>query len=577
MNPSCTSGLRTATICRSLHSSPALILAASIAVLGCTKNEPPTNGAPSPGGGEPFPSCEDPTAAPGAFEDGLSGSGVDFVHGVDISFLLDPEDFTLPMAFTVGAGLVAADLDRDGSVDLVFAQTVGPNEIWWGRGDGSFEAGDPGDLALPDELSSAVSAADFDGDGDLDLAVVFLDGMTLLRLDEDRQFVDVTSETGVGGGLGWAGTPSWGDYDGDGDLDLYEGRHATAVYEDETIDAATDRLWRNENGTFTDRSGDLPFPDGLDGAWLHGVWEDLDLDGDLDLVQVNDFGDTSANSSLWANEGPGQEENWQWTDRIQESGLGLLVAPMGAAVRDFDGDEWPDLWFSDIGGMSLFRSTGPWSWVEAGAAWASTTSHVISDISWSVVDIDLAGDGLPAVLVTYGPLPAEPNDPGYDPDQPDRFFVQEQAPGEEPRFVDRGDQVFPSVQDGNSRGVGLADLNADGVPDLVIGHIGGPPSILLGRCTTANRLVLELQDLGTANRFGIGARVTVEAGGRVQTQTLRAGGRGTYSGSDPVLFFGLGDAEQVDRITVTWPDDGELQVLEQLCAHCKIVVERDAR
>lgn len=529
---------------------------------------------PPLGGGEPFPECSDSGSPSGQFIDGLASSGVSFVHSVDKLWPFEPNDFTTPLAFTIGAGVVSADLDRDGNVDLVFAQTVGPNEVWWGRGDGEFEAGDPGDLALEEEWSSSLSAADFDGDGDLDLAVAFLDGMALLRLDEQRQFVDVTDASGVDGGTGWAGTLSWGDYDHDGDLDLYEGRHSTAVYDPDIVEAAPDHFWENQAGLFTDAVSSFPFPNGQDGAWLHGVWQDFDLDGTLDLLQVNDFGQTSANTFLWSNEGPSEGNSWQWSDKAPDSGLGMLAFPMGAAVRDFDGDGWVDLWFSDIGKVSLFRSLGPWSWIESSLTWAGSSTHVLSDISWSVVDIDLGGNGRPSVLVTYGPLPSEEDDPGFDAHQPDRFFVQEQSLGEDIAFVDRSEQVFPATQDGNSRGVGLADLNSDGVPDLVIGHIGDPPSILLGRCNEAHRVVVDLDDPTTANRFGVGARVDVEADGKQQTQTVRAGGRGTYSGSDPVLFFGLGAATRIEQLTITWPDNGEVQVLENLCSHCRISVTR---
>jgi hypothetical protein len=524
---------------------------------------------------DPFPDCEAPATPTGGFDDGIDESGVEFVHQVDKSFLSDPEDFTMPLAFTVGAGVVAADLDRDGAVDLAFPQTVGANEVWWGIGDGTFTRGDPGGLALPEKLSTGMSAADYDGDGDLDLTVTFLNGTALIRLDSDRQFTDVTESVGIAGGTGWGGTPSWGDYNGDGYLDLYEGRHSTAVYEDDSVDPAADLLWSNEAGLFTLSSADRPGAGGPEGAWLHGVWEDLDADGDLDLLQVNDFGDVAANSAVWRNDQVGADGLWQWTDQASTGGVGVLRAPMGAAVRDFDGDGWADLWLSDIGGFNLYRSLGPFSWIEAGSVWAGSDPHSITDTSWSVVDIDIAGFGRPAVVVTYGPLPAEPGDPGHDPNQPDRFYVQEQAAGEQPRFVDRADTVFPSAEDGNSRGVGLGDLNNDGVPDLVIGHIAGPPSILIGRCTTARRLVVELRDLETANRFGVGARVTVEAGGLSQTQTVRAGGRGTFSGSDPVLFFGLGVAEVTDQITVVWPNNGAIQTVERLCSHCRVVIQRE--
>lgn len=542
------------------------MLGCAVLLAACPTGEPPVDdddATEPPDSG--FPDCADPAPAPGGWTDGLPASNVGFEHFVPEEFLFDEDDFTLPLTYTVAAGVVTADLDQDGFVDLFFPQTVGTNALYWGNGDGTFALANPGEAGLDDALCSAASAADFDGDGDLDLAVMKLDGMHLLELD-GRTFTDVTEAVGLVHGAGTAGTPSWADYDGDGDLDLYEGRHALAVYSDLDIDPAPDRLWRNDGGTFVDVMSDFPLVAG-DGAWLHGVWDDFDNDGDIDLFHVNDFGDADVNSFLWDNGGP-DGAGWSWTDRMPDSGAGLMQAPMGALARDLDGDGWLDIWISGIGETVLYRSLGAWSYVDATIAWAPSMSHVISDISWSVVDIDLDGDGTPGVLIVYGPLPSEPTDPEFDPLQPDRFFVGSPTAG----YVDRGADVFPSLQDGDSRGVGVSDLNHDGVPDVVIGHVNDPPSILLGRCTANNRLVVDLEDPTSANRHGIGARVTVEGNG-TQFQTVRAGGRGTYSGSDPVLFFGMGSADTA-TVTVRWTDGTE-QVVSDACTHCRLTVTRE--
>ena len=541
-----------------------LAIALGVSLCGCPPVDPPVD---DDDGTDPgYPACESPVAAPGGWTDGLPGSGVGFTHYAPEELLFDDEDFTLPLAFTVSAGVVSADLDQDGAVDLYFPQTEGDNALYWGNGDGTFQLANPGDAAVTGELASSASAADFDGDGDLDLAVMMLHGIRLLRLD-GRTFTDVTDALGISQADGTAGTPSWADFDGDGDLDLYEGRHALAVYSDLDIDAAPDRLWRNDGDTFTNVVSDFPLVAG-DGAWLHGVWDDFDGDGDLDLFHVNDFGDADVNSFLWENGGPAGG-GWSWTDRLPASGAGVMQAPMGALVRDLNGDGLLDLWISGLGETVIYRALSAWEFVDATIAWAPAMSHVISDVSWSVVDVDLDGDGVPGVLIVYGPLPSEPDDPGFDPLQPDRFFVGDPTNG----YVDRGAAVFPAPQDGDSRGVGLSDMNADGVPDLVIGHVNGAPSLLLGRCTANRRLVVHLRDPTSRNRFAIGARVTVQAGGATQVQTLRAGGRGTYSGSDPVLFFGMGAAD-VATVTVRWPDGVE-QVLADACAHCRLTVTRE--
>lgn len=533
-----------------------LLAAAALCLAACPSTEPV---------GVPLPACDSPVDAPGGFVDATPGSGIDFVHTSDDAFVLTPDDFLMPTAESLSAGVVAADFDQDGHADLYLPQLVGPSVVYWGRGDGTFERSPEDGASLPDELATGASAADFDGDGDLDLAVISLHGFHLIEL-QGRTFVDVTEAYGIESGPGWGGTPSWGDIDGDGDLDLYEGRQGTAVYDDLNVEPAPDGLWRNDGDVFVDVIDQLPFPEGEDGMWLHGRFQDFDTDGDVDLFHVNDFGLVSTHSLLWENRGDGT-----WTERLEGSGVGPLGAPMGMAARDFDGDGFVDLWFSDIGGSPIYRSTGPWSWVDVSLVWAPENQHTDSDISWSVVDLDLDGDGRPGVLVAYGPLPcnkfAEPN---CDYQQRDRYF----APTSEDIRFEEAPQVWPAVPDGNSRGIGLADVDADGVPDVLIGHVRQAPSLYRGRCTANARLVVRLTDDTGANVHGIGARVVVEAGGRRQEQAMVAGGRGTYSGSDPALFFGVGTAEVVDRVTVHWPG-GQEQVVEPVCAGCALRVERE--
>ena len=538
-----------------LRSIPVVVL-----LLGCEPAVEPV--------GTPLPPCEDPVDAPGGLRDGLAGSGVDFVHASDDAFVLTPGDFLMPSAESLSGGVVAADFDQDGAADLYLPQLVGPSAVYWGRGDGTFEVGEVDDAALPEALATGASAADYDGDGDLDLVVTSLADLHLLEL-QGRRFVDVTDELGITPGPGWGGTPAWGDYDGDGDLDLYEGRQGTAVVSDTEVVPAPDAFWRNEGDGFVDVIDQLPFPGGEDGMWLHGRFQDFDRDGDVDLFHVNDFGTITTHSLLWENEGA-SEGGWRWTERLGASGVGPLVAPMGLAVRDFDGDGLQDLWFSDIGGAPIYRSLDPWQWVDVSRVWAPETSHGARDISWSVVDIDLDGDGHPGVLVTYGPLPCnEFDEPDCDYHQRDRYFDRV---GSDLHFVEQP-VVWPSVPDGNSRGVGMADFDGDGVPDLLIGHVRQAPSLLFGRCTANRRLVVRLQDEGSANVFGIGARVEVQAGGRTQEQAVVAGGRGTFSGSDPALFFGVGGVDLVDRVTVHWPG-GEEQRIESVCANCELLVAR---
>ncbi len=513
-----------------------------------------------------LPACDDPVVGP-RFSDGLPGSGVSFLHDRDIQAPPDADPSIDDFLVEIAGGVVAADLDADGHADLLFTQLGGPPELYWGRGDGTFDGPDADAFAdaLP-ELGSAASAADFDGDGLLDLALGAFGRFVLLHNRGDRRFADVTEELGFSQQAGLVAALSWADPDQDGDLDLFLGRHVIRGNPHVgQITSARSQFWRNEVGGFTDQTAAFAYPGGDGGVALHGRWSDLDGDGDVDLVQSNDLGPWHVNTMLLENRGDGS-----FVDRLPDSGIPVLDAPMGAAVRDLDGDGERDLWFSSFGTHEVFRGAGGWSFVDVSLIWASDVPEEPEWTSWSVVDIDVDGDGEPSLLVAYGPLEVQPPDgPGQQPgealqDQPDLLLTGSDWSPE----VD----AFPSPQVGSSRGVGLADFDENGVPDVVIGHIGGAPSLLLGRCTEAQRLVVRLVDPGSYNRFAIGAEVSVEAGGVTQVQEVVAGGRGTFSGSEPELFFGLGDAQSASLV-VRWPDGGE-ERFEDVCAGCRVVIEK---
>jgi len=524
---------------------------------------------------EPLPTCDAP-AEPG-FEDILQGSGIGFVHDDEPAVPDGTTQGVLDYMHDVTAGVVAADFDQDGWVDLFFPQPGGPSELHWGVDGRRWErAVDAGFEPLP-PLTAVASAADFDGDGLPDLAVGAPGRVVLLHNQGDRRFRDVTEDVALTDREGIVSGLSFGDADGDGDLDLFVCRHvrdadqATGV-----LYAARSDLWRNDVGGFTRTSHVLPYPDGDGGTCLHAAWVDVDLDGDPDLIQTNDFGDFYVATMLFENRTRG--DDWVFVDRADDASLGRLSAPMGMAFRDFDQSGLPDLWFSNLGANPIFRQDRPWLLTDVSLAWGGEVPQPRPWTSWSVLDVDLAGEGHPGVFITYGPLavpqadgtPGGPDQPQPILEQPDRFLA---APdwGEADAFRTLEDDALATVA--NSRGAALADLDRDGVPDLVVGRIGDPPGLLRGRCTSAHRLVVELRDPTSYNRFGIGARVTVRVDGRSDSQQMRAGGRGSFSGSDPVLLFGTGAADRVDAIEVQWPG-GPTETWTDLCSDCRLTFTR---
>ena len=524
----------------------------------------------------PHPRCLEPAPNRGAFRDGTADSGVDFVHAPFPEPQSGRIEDILTARFQIGGlaggGVAAADLDDDGRPDLIFAQIIGPNAVYWGVEDGFVPATNTG-LELPSALSVGVSTADYNGDGLPDVAIFGLDLLRLFRNDGDGTFTDVTSEEGLAAAAGWTTGVSWADVDLDGDLDLLAAGYAVTLLSDGIpLQPTETRLWRNDHTRFVDVSQSLP-PEAVHGAALLATFRDFDADGDPDLLLTHDFGEVAENTVLLDNAGLLDDGTPHWIDRFDTSGAGTVRAPMGGAVRDLDGDGRIDLWFSDLGGLRPLRAVGEFDFLDASLSWGVELSAAPGDTSWSVVALDLGGWGRPGLFHAYGPLPTGYRDAASEIlEQPDRWLHARAGGGE--TVFEETDDVLPPGPAGNSRGVAVSDLDRNGVPDLVVGRIGEGPRVLLGRCTDANRLVVELDDARRADPRSVGAVVTVSAGGTTLSRTMDAGGLGTFSGSEPILFFGLGARDEVDALVITWPDGLEDR-FEDVCSHCRVRVSRD--
>ena len=179
-----------------------------------------------------------------------------------------------------GVLFVTLDDDQDPEIVVLHGSGAGgapeANELYRNDGGGSFTPVAAGS-GLEDELgrSRCVSAADFDGDSRVDLwvgkAPNVLSANSLFRNEGNLLFTDVAAAVGLDEGIGTVGG-LWGDYDDDGDLDLFVGGEEFE---------RTSVLYRNDQGSFVDASAVLippvPVVSGAD-------WGDIDNDGDLDLA-----------------------------------------------------------------------------------------------------------------------------------------------------------------------------------------------------------------------------------------------------------------------------------------------------
>jgi len=246
-------------------------------------------------------------------------------------------------------GLAVGDLDGDGLDDLYVAQPGGlPNRVYLRRADGTAEDVTQKSRAGVLENTRGVLIADWDGDGDEDLLLALGAGLLTMRNDGKCVFGDYQ--------LYKADSPgdiyslSAADPDGDGDLDVYACRYATngvlfsvpTPYHD-ADNGNTNLYFRNDGERFTEAADEVGFGSNNHKFSLASVWEDFDQDGDLDLFVANDFG----RDNLFRN------TDGHFEDVAGEVGADDVSAGMGASVADYDLDGDPDLYITN-----MFSSAG---------------------------------------------------------------------------------------------------------------------------------------------------------------------------------------------------------------------------
>ena len=431
--------------------------------------------------------------------------------------------------------LAWADYDRDGDLDLFVGFRGRANRLY--RNDrGTFVDVAP-EAGLADEAETrAVAWGDYDGDGDLDLYVGFRldpDAPNRLYRNDDGTFVDVAPELGIAVS-GNTRQPSFVDYDGDGDLDLFVAFREQA-----------NRLYRNEGGTFTDVTeiagvGDTRRTVGV-------AWFDMDGDADLDIFVANQNGDEDA---VYRNLADGRFEEVASELGMNQPGRSEEQGSVGVAVADYDNDGDLDLFVASYGPDVLWQNQGDGTFLNVAQGTPLAGDHHSVAAGWG----DWDNDGWVDLYVG-----AYLSDVAEVPDQLFRNVggvFEEVTPG-------------PMLEHGASHGVAWADLDIDGDLDLALANNHDPdgthPVYRNELSTDGGARSLQVAVLDSEGRWTRpGAVVTVVAegaeatarGGFTSSRMMDSGGGYSSQGATPT-HFGIPIWVSSVSVRVVWFEAGQ--------------------
>ena len=499
------------------------------------------------------------------FSEEASERGVDFVHhsGYDGRPMM-PE--------MIGGGVALTDLDGDNDLDLYLVQsgrvdkTLGEefsaNRLYMNRGDGNFEEV-PGAAGAGDRgYGMGAAAGDYDNDGDVDLYVTNLGPNVLLRNDGAAGFTDVTAISGVGD-PGWSTAANFIDLDLDGDLDLF-----VVNYINWTPEIEQDCYVKTFYATYCGPSAyDVPAMDRLYRNNGDGMFTDITSAAGINVAFGNGLGTVAADfdgnglQDLFVANDASTNQLWMNLGnlRFEEDCLlwscamdidGIKKAGMGVSAADVDDDGDTDLLV-----VNLQRQTDSYFRNE-GTYFVDSTRLVglgptsMRHTRFGVKFADFDNDGRLDLYEANGKVGLSEPDKDHGYAEPNTLYRGWIKDG-----AIRFDEVMPpgGVSPGlrhTSRGLATGDVDNDGGLDLVVVNRDGPAYLLMNRAIRGNWV--RFRALAAVGRDAHGATVSTTVGTRRVSRDVQP--TASYlASSDPRVHFGLGSAGEARNVVVRWP------------------------
>ncbi len=529
-----------------------------------------------------------PAVPPVQFKDITSKAGINFEHFNGVA-----GDFYFPEIAGPGAAFLDYDGDGDQDVFLVNGSSLptpnphkDPNsKLLQNDGAGSFvDVTAESKIDLRGFFGMGAAAGDYDNDGDPDLYVTGYLRSVLLVNSGDGTFSNRTEAAKVSNLGHWATSAGFFDYDRDGLLDLFVCNYV--LFDTDSNPPCSGGGFRSychpsafegDPSVLYHNNGDGTFTDVSQASGIAGSpGKSLGVafaDYDQDgWLDAFVANDTVADF-LFHNQGDGTFQEVAFLAGVAYNEDGHARAGMGVDFGDFDRDGRLDLIVTNFTseGNALFRNAGDGSFAEV-TRHTGIRKNSFLKVGFGVRFFDYDNDMDLDVLAVNGHV--IPRIAEY---RDDTTFAQEKLlyVNHEGKFEERSQESGDCFStQGVGRGAVFADIDNDGDVDVLVTNNGGGVQLLRNDGGNRNNWLL-LKLVGRkSNRDGIGARITAQIGDRtLVTQVQRAASY--LSSQDERVHLGLGKSSLVGELQIDWPS-GIRQTLQDLPSNQILTVEETA-
>jgi hypothetical protein len=529
-----------------------------LAVVGCG---PGAEGTPPKAGDRAAA-----VSAPPWFEERARRAGLEFVcESGHHDRLLFPE--------IMPGGAALLDMDNDGDLDVYLVQAGSltesgtprsRNQLFRNDGGETFVDVTEGSGADDRGYGMGATAGDYDNDGDVDLYVNNFEANALLRNDGNGKFSDVTEESGTGN-ASWSVSSAFLDYDKDGDLDLYVANYVGWTPGGEidcynSFGALDYCLPTNYKTPAMDallrNEGDGTFSDvtkqaGLNAKFGNGLGVAVGDFDDNGWLDVFVANDTNMDQ-LWLNQGDGTFIDEALLRGCALDQHGAVKAGMGVATADLDDNGKLDLLVVNITTESDSFFRNEGGYFADRTALAGLGTESLAFTRFGTGLIDFDNDGYLDLYQACGMVQLSAEPPAGDPFAESNLLYKG---GPDGRF----DEVSPQAGVAEdlaftSRGAAFGDLNNDGGIDIVVVNRDAPTHLMHNVVRDrGNWITFDVRE--EHGRHALGASVTLNIGTRrVRRDVAPAFSYGV--GNDPRVHFGLGEHDRAVDVQVRWVDGG---------------------